>query len=242
MANKKVFTDESLATLVSETKTYADYAVSTGTAAKATADASGNTITSTYATKTELSNKHKEITQVAYDALSEAEKNNGTIYLITDATDNVLKREVTLEQYNNLSEAEKKNGMMYFITDVTDEFSAGQVAYDNSSSGLNAVDVQSAIDEKGTIDKLVEFTGTSANVATVPNLTQYKQIMLVLTHETYRILSTCYPMVEFIDTGHIHLVQQSTDRWGSARYINNTLIDLNRTSANTTSLIVYGIR
>lgn len=85
-----------------------------GTAAKATADASGNTITSTYATKTELNNKHKELTQAQYNALSTTEKNNGTVYMITDATD---------------------------------EFDAGQVAYDNSIGGLNAVDVQGAINE-----------------------------------------------------------------------------------------------
>lgn len=88
-----------------------------GTAAKATADASGNTITSTYATKTELNNRHKEITQAAYNALSTTEKNNGTVYMITDAVD---------------------------------EFNAGQVAYNNSSSGLSAVDVQGAIDELDT--------------------------------------------------------------------------------------------
>ena len=54
---------------------------------------------------------------------------------------------VTTQQYEALSADEKANGT-YVITDTTSvPLTAGAIPYDNTSSGLNATDVQDAIDE-----------------------------------------------------------------------------------------------
>lgn len=64
-----------------------------------------------------------EITQQEYDDLSEEEKMNGKMYLITDADldtyTNIV--EITQEEYDALSQAEKMNGTMYMITDGVSE-------------------------------------------------------------------------------------------------------------------------
>lgn len=54
------------------------YLTKTGTAAKATADASGNTITSTYATKTELSDKIQKV------STAPASPTTGVLYVIQE--------------------------------------------------------------------------------------------------------------------------------------------------------------
>ena len=54
---------------------------------------------------------------------------------------------VTQAQYDALSEAEKKNGTVYYIYDSDAVLDAGDVSYDNTSSGLSAANTQAAIDE-----------------------------------------------------------------------------------------------
>ena len=64
----------------------------------------------------------KELTQAEYDALSDEEKNNGTVYFITDAegnsSDGATHIELTQAEYDALSEEKKNNGTVYFITDA----------------------------------------------------------------------------------------------------------------------------
>lgn len=64
----------------------------------------------------------KEITQEEYDALSEEEQNNGTIYFITDGSSGALGGTITVEisqaGYDALSDEEKLNGKMYLIKDT----------------------------------------------------------------------------------------------------------------------------
>ena len=86
-----------------------------------------------------------ELTQAQYDALSDAEKKNGTYY-ITDAEDELGIRVLSKETYDNLSEAEQKTGT-YWIPDMDLERNASTIEYDNSASGLAGQSVQSAIDE-----------------------------------------------------------------------------------------------
>ena len=57
-------------------------------------------------------------TQAEYDALSQAEKQNGQLYFITDA-DSIPYMELTQTQYDALTYAEKHNGTLYFITDAS---------------------------------------------------------------------------------------------------------------------------
>lgn len=55
---------------------------------------------------------------------------------------------LTQAEYNALTTAQKNNGNFYFITDADPSyFSAGNIDYDNTNSGLTATNVQSAIDE-----------------------------------------------------------------------------------------------
>lgn len=55
---------------------------------------------------------------------------------------------LTQAEYNSLSTAQKNNGNFYFITDADPSyFSAGNIDYDNTDSGLTATNVQDAIDE-----------------------------------------------------------------------------------------------
>lgn len=61
---------------------------------------------------------YKQLTQQEYDALSTAEKNNGTVYFISANSTGVSGLKIiTISQsdYDNLSPAEKNNGIPYFI-------------------------------------------------------------------------------------------------------------------------------
>ena len=66
-----------------------------------------------------------ELTQAAYDALTSEEKNNGSIYQISDKGYFYYKekkfhqvKELTMAEYNQLTPAEQNNGVEYFITDA----------------------------------------------------------------------------------------------------------------------------
>lgn len=75
-----------------------------------------------------------ELTQAEYDALSEEEKNNGSLYFITDG-----------------ESAPSAN-----------RFSASGISYDNTDSGLSATNVQDAVDEvNAKAIKVVTTTGTT---------------------------------------------------------------------------------
>ena len=59
-----------------------------------------------------------DLTQAEYDQLSDAEKNNGMLYFITDADSVYAPVELTQAQYDQLTDDEKYNGSIYFITDA----------------------------------------------------------------------------------------------------------------------------
>lgn len=69
-------------------------------------------------------------------------------------TDNSI--ELTMAEYEALSEEEKNNGSIYFITDAGGQRDAITVTYNNTSSGLEATNLQDAIDE---LASLVQTTG-----------------------------------------------------------------------------------
>lgn len=117
-----------------------------------------------------------EITQAQYDALSDEAKMLDVIYLITDSPDNYLDEVfgdfATVEYTDTASKAYAVGDYLVYDskfyrvtsaiaqgdtivpgtnvvkTTVADEFSnASNVAYDNAESGLEATDVQGAVDE-----------------------------------------------------------------------------------------------
>lgn len=61
---------------------------------------------------------YKQLTPQQYEALSSAEKNNGTVYFVSENSTGVSGLKIiTLSQsdYDNLSPAEKNNGVPYFV-------------------------------------------------------------------------------------------------------------------------------
>ena len=54
---------------------------------------------------------------------------------------------LTQAEYDALSDEEKNSDTTYYISDANAEGNAGTVEYDNSTSGMSATNVQSAIDE-----------------------------------------------------------------------------------------------
>lgn len=143
-----------------------------------------------------------ELTQAQYDALSEEEKNMNVVYMITNGTTNTIVaedivydntgtiltsntvqdaidelargavKELTLAQYNALTPAEQNNGTIYYITDDIGGAYASEVMYDNTQSGLNADDVQDAIDEINTAISTTKVT-TDLNNARKTGLYHY---------------------------------------------------------------------
>lgn len=68
---------------------------------------------------------YRNITPAQYEALSEAEQNNGTIYLVSDNADGSMGfftqyRNITQTDYDNLTTAEQNNGTLYLISDNAD--------------------------------------------------------------------------------------------------------------------------
>lgn len=68
---------------------------------------------------------YRSITPTAYEALSSAEKNNGTLYLVSENADGsmgffVQYRNMTESDYNALSSAEQNNGTMYLLSNNAD--------------------------------------------------------------------------------------------------------------------------
>lgn len=135
-----------------------------------------------------------ELTQAQYDALSEEAKMLDVIYLITDSPDNYLDEVfgdfATVEYTDTASKAYAVGDYLVYDskfykvtsaiaqgdtivpdtnvvkTTVADEFSnASNVAYDNTESGLEATDVQDALDEIAT--NVVEHTLTFNSGITV---------------------------------------------------------------------------
>lgn len=74
-------------------------------------------------------------TQTAIDELSEKVKSGGNIMYLTQA------------QYDALPESKESDDVEYRITDAGTMAGAENVGYDNSKSGIEAVNVQDAIDK-----------------------------------------------------------------------------------------------
>ena len=125
---------------------------------------------------------HREVTQAEYNALSEAERNSDTVFFITDAEDELGIITMSLESYNNLSEEEQNNGT-YWIPDADLERNASTTEYDNSTSGLEATNVQSAIDE---------VNSNRVGFIDVSNILLAGHYVIAETTENYTAEADCY--------------------------------------------------
>jgi hypothetical protein len=106
----------------------------------------------------------EEMTQAQYNALTPAQKADGTLRAISDATTSIN----NIDDVNITSAAD--GDALYYDSAtgkwVNREIEADAVAYDNTSSGLNATDVNAAIDEvKAATDSLfLERKYTASNI------------------------------------------------------------------------------
>ena len=107
---------------------------------------------------------------------------------------NALSNTVALTQteYNALSHDQKNNGNFYFITDADPSyFSASNIDYDNTSSGITATNVQDAVDE---IDSTRAFSyrfGSSENNTqklkiSINSYTSWMLSFVVTLYSSYR--------------------------------------------------------
>lgn len=189
-----------------------------------------------------------ELTQAQYDALSEEEKNMNVVYMITNGTTNTIVaedivydntgtiltsntvqdaidelargavKELTLAQYNALTPAEQNNGTIYYITDDVGGAYASEVMYDNTQSGLNADDVQDAIDEMATstikksehfglINNIPRLDDANANDYTTTgvyyfgrnatNVASYSIVLVFFPASTVDIMQVAFNMVSY---------------------------------------------
>ena len=90
-------------------------------------------------------------------------KINGTQNVATQVS-------LTQAEYDALSTAQKNNGNFYLITDADPSyFSAENIDYDNTSSGLSATNIQGAIDDiNSVIPAWIKQTAGSSITITVP--------------------------------------------------------------------------
>ena len=104
-----------------------------------------------------------------------------------NATSNMVA--LTQAEYNALSTAQKNNGNFYFITDADPSyFSAENIDYDNTDSGLSATDIQGAIDEVAQVERLKTIT-TGTIIA---NSTGGWSLSTVCCNKVLNIVSICF--------------------------------------------------
>ena len=104
-------------------------------------------------------------TQTAIDELTNKVKSGGNIVYLTQ------------EEYDALPESKESDDVEYRITDVGSMGTAENVGYDNSKSGLAAVNVQDAIDKldenlESKFAYIIDSFGDQLNVGTLVNYPQ----------------------------------------------------------------------
>lgn len=125
-------------------------------------------------------------TQTAIDELTNKVKAGGNVVYLTQ------------EQYDALPESKESDDVEYRITDAGSMGAAENVGYDNSKSGIEAVNVQDAIDKLDEnlnkfvpISNAVYIDATEKTVA-VQDFTQYKNIYFTLKAEGAGIFSAIF--------------------------------------------------
>ena len=93
------------------------------------------------------------------------------------------------------------------------------------------------------MDKIYEFTGNENTTVTIPDLSNYNQIMLALKAKDNSIVnSVIMPRSTFvIGTSGIKVYGESSSQWGKCVANSNTSATFNRTTANTYNVTLYGI-
>lgn len=105
---------------------------------------------------------------------------------------------LTQAEYDVLSNEEKNNGKMYLITDANEVGEAGQISYDNTSSGLSATTVQSAVDELNST-KVGEYTVLYSDYSATTETKSFTLSNDKISNYKYLIISCMYGKY-YIDT------------------------------------------
>ena len=106
--------------------------------------------------------------------------------------------------------------------------------------------VTDMVNNKCTIDVLAEFTGSTETTMTVNELSDYSELIFALYNTAgHCVNSRAYPCATFM--GHLadvhsYIYGTSSDMWGRVHCIGGTSITMNRTSANTSKLTIFGVR
>ncbi len=123
-------------------------------------DENGNITDTTLTESISKVGKGRELTQAEYDALSEEEKNNGTVYYITDDEGVISVVALTREAYEALGNITSTDGRVYLITDESLEETAKNIAFDDTNTTIDASTVHDAIEN---IDSFVNALTTQLN-------------------------------------------------------------------------------
>ena len=109
-------------------------------------DENGNITDTTLTESISKVGKGRELTQAEYDALSEEEKRNGTVYYITDSGGVVSVVALTREAYDALGDTTSADGRIYLVTDEKYEKTDKNIAFDDSNTTIGASTVHDAIE------------------------------------------------------------------------------------------------
>ena len=124
-------------------------------------DENGNITDTTLTESISKVGKGRELTQAEYDALSEEEKKNGTVYYITDDEGVISVVALTREAYEALGDTTSTDGRIYLITDEKFEETAKNIAFDDSNTTIDASTVHEAIEA---IDSKLADKSTSYSI------------------------------------------------------------------------------
>lgn len=107
-----------------------------------------------------------------------------------------------------------------------------------------AFGINSKLDSCGTIDRLIDFTGTIAEIFTRDNLLQYRGIIVALYDKSTSVIGTAYfPMHTFVTTKlPIKVYGDSSSVWGTAVSNGSDKITCNRTASTTNRVAIFGVK
>lgn len=140
-----------------------------------------------------------EMTKAEYDALPEAKKMDGTVYMITDDTGGW---EAENASYDNAESGLTATN----VQDALDEISsAGGVSYDNTTSGLTATNVQDAVDEL----KLNSFVCDVENFTNI-SVGANDSVARTITQKSGYTLASVYLALSGTGSGHNGTIKMYT--------------------------------
>lgn len=147
-----------------------------------------------------------ELTQAEYDQLTQEEKNNGTIYQISDKAkiycldeEYHAVKEITSADYALLSSVEKNNGTLYILTD--EETTAADIPY---SAGVSVADKLDALSEIGEVKKGAWTANSTSSYDTV--LTN----SISVTKGVW-IISASYPNCSVSSSAYVNGIATNSD-------------------------------